>query len=358
MYELAFRWIVYLFIVDLASAATSNSIEQDLFVNKCGRTKTDYGMLLDSHGKAGEYDFFNRSLICSYTFRASVPYTNVQVEFHWFDVGVRYMDTGSCTTAFMNIYDGMSSSDALLKGPLCGSDRPSLTMTTGDSVTIEVEIDGNSTVLDFRAVLTAYRGETVLGICPSATDDFHCETSKLCISTQMTCLSPNISSCGNQDYSDQSKNDPLSCPYDYVDLIPLWIALAIVAATLPFLMYWCCWRPGYVQWVCCVCRHKSLGGPCELCTRKSRNCLRGLFAGCRGCACCGPRYIADAGDGEGGYRKLSSRKGVYISNYRHNNSQYGYSNSSTPLPLQGTRSPDSGKGSTVDSKNEVRTVHA
>ncbi|XP_070574879.1 uncharacterized protein [Ptychodera flava] len=337
----ALSTIVFLLTV-LAVKGEPHSIKSVVFSNRCGRSNTEYGLVVTSHPQAGSYDFYNRTLFCEYTFNAMSPYGQVMLEFTHFDISVRYADHADCSSAYMRVYDGASTASSQLE-ELCGSDRPALIVSTGSSMTLEVLLDGNDTVMDFRAIFTSFREDNALGVCPDTVTDFHCETTKRCISTEVTCITPtNISNCGNQDYSDQSKLEPLYCPEEPTDLLPLWIALGILGAILLYLIYWCCWRPGYAEWACGCWRHKTCCDPCKWCSQGSRNCCRAFCAGPRGCHCCGPRNVGDS-SGKG-YNKMassgpSSRKGVYVANYTGSGggggggrANGGTSSASTPVP--------------------------
>ncbi|XP_077982956.1 uncharacterized protein LOC144437805 [Glandiceps talaboti] len=329
---------VFVTVFTVTETGTTHYITTVNFSNRCGGSSSEYGILLQSHGQSGSFDFFNTSLNCPFTFNAKSPYDRVMLEFRHFDISVRYADPSVCTMAYMNIHDGSSTSAAFLKEKICGSSRPDLTLSTGSSMTIDVVMDGNNTVMDFQAVLTAFRDETGVGACPDLVTDFHCETTKRCISTEMTCLSPNISNCGDGDYSDQSKNAPLSCN-ESPDYLPLWIVLGILAGLVPFLIYWCCWRPGYVEWLCGCWRHKRCIDPCKWCSRGSRNFCRAVCAGPRGCSCCGPRNVSDSSQSGNGYNKMgtgpSSKKGVFVTNYTNSGPVYG--NSPSPWPSNSSK---------------------
>ncbi|XP_071958353.1 uncharacterized protein [Antedon mediterranea] len=271
-------------------ATTSDTGSRDsldtvtLLNSNCGQTIETYGFVMSSHSTQGRYDYFNQTTDCSYTVTAMGDFTKVMVDFRWFDIGERYGDNTNCSHASLRLYDGSSSTSAVLLQNPCGTVRPSVVESTGTSMTIRVTSNGDWSVIDFRAVFTAFNSESD---CQSS--DFQCSTTKRCISSEVVCDRQNISNCGAEDYSDQSDGSPSFCPINEpADLMPLWISLAVIGVLSPFVLYWCCWRPGYFAWICGCCRRRRFSKkPCSCCTKHSKYFCKFICSGalCAGCDC-------------------------------------------------------------------------
>ncbi|XP_033117557.1 uncharacterized protein LOC117117388 [Anneissia japonica] len=270
---------------------------------------------MSSHSTQGQFDYFNRSVDCSYRVTAMADFTKVMIDFRWFDISERYGDNTNCSHASLWLYDGTSSGSPVLLENHCGTVRPSVIESTGTSMTIRVVSDGDWSVIDFRAVFTVIstmvvpnnnyteclkffllkveRVPNLFRHIFTATDcmssDFMCSTTARCISKEVTCDRQNISNCGGEDYSDQSDNSPSFCPVNEpANLVPLWISLAVLGALSPFILYWCFWRPGYLTWICGCCRRRRCSNNrCSCCTKHSKFFCQFVFSGafCVGCDC-------------------------------------------------------------------------
>ncbi|XP_071476460.1 low-density lipoprotein receptor class A domain-containing protein 2-like [Diadema antillarum] len=226
-----------------------------------------YSKILESHSDQLALDLYNVTIDCTYLMQAVDPYTRVMVDFRWFDVSRRYsMDNTACTHASVTFFDGDSTSSSQLGSTLCGTDRPALILSSGSSLTMQTKASGSQSVVDFQAVFTAFSDDT-------ACSSFTCTTTRRCIDSAVTCDNQGISNCGNEDYSDQTDVD---CPVIYTtpDLRPLVYVAAVLALPLLFLTYWCCWRPGYLVWLCGCLRHRSCGDCGWLCPLRSRGLCR------------------------------------------------------------------------------------
>ncbi|XP_030840473.1 low-density lipoprotein receptor class A domain-containing protein 2-like [Strongylocentrotus purpuratus] len=181
------------------------------------------------------------------------------VDFRWFDVSRRYdSPNDDCDHASVEFFDGHSTSSSQLGNTLCGTDRPSLILSSGSSLTMRLQASGDFSVMDFRAIYTVFSDDTS---CSS----FTCTTTSRCIDSTVTCDNQGYGNCGEEDFSDQEDAD---CPVVYTtpDLRPLLYAALVLLLPFLFLLYFCCWRPGYMVWACGCWRRQS----------------------CRDCGCCCP----------------------------------------------------------------------
>ncbi|XP_038066533.1 uncharacterized protein LOC119736589 [Patiria miniata] len=258
-----------------------------------GSGTDQYGKILSSHDASKSQDIFNVSIMCVYVIEAKQPFQRVMLDFRWFDVSRRYFDDPSCEHASVTFYDGPDMTSPVLRDTTCGSQRLPLLTSSQSALTMQIYASGNLSVVDFKAVYSSFSNDSFCRSTEESEPRLLCQLTNRCISKALSCDRQGVSNCGDEDYSDQvNEIAPSSCPVTYdIDWTPLLISLACTAAlTIPFLLYWCCWRPGYIPWLCGATRRArccEMGRCCttpskHLCWRASRPCS---CRGCMGCAC-------------------------------------------------------------------------
>nr|XP_054770343.1 uncharacterized protein LOC129278149 [Lytechinus pictus] len=275
-----FLWLVTIRSVEacltrqtVRDTANQPDIATDILISddgSCLATTSDadsFSKELKSHSNQLTFDLYNVTIDCSYLIQANDPYTRVMVDFRWFDVNRRYgFPNDNCDHASVRIFDGPIASSSQLGDTLCGTDRPTLVLSSGSILTMRFQTSGDFSVMDFRAIYTAFSDNTS---CSS----FTCTTTGRCIDSTVTCDSQGYGNCGDEDFSDQ---EDVNCPVIYTspDLRPLlYAALALILPFL-FLLYFCFWRPGYMVWACGCWRRRSLGDCGWCCPVRSQGLCR------------------------------------------------------------------------------------
>ncbi|XP_022108109.1 uncharacterized protein LOC110988669 [Acanthaster planci] len=259
------------------------------------RSGTDhYGKILSSHSTSQSQDIFNIFIHCEYTMESKLPFQRVMLDFRWFDVSRRYLTDPTCEHASVTFYDGPDGATSpVLRNATCGSQRPALLTSSQSALSMQIYASGNLSVVDFVAVYSSFSNDTFCNSSEQPEERILCQSTNRCIPKDLSCDRQGVSNCGDEDFSDQvNEIAPAFCPVTHdIDWTPLLITVACIAAlSIPLLLYWCCWRPGYIPWLCCTFRRRrccELGGSCTTPSRHlcRRACSCRGYAGCT-CTCC------------------------------------------------------------------------
>ncbi|XP_033117556.1 uncharacterized protein LOC117117387 [Anneissia japonica] len=125
--------------------------------------------------------------------------------------------------------------------------------------------------------------------CTDSVYELQCDNGK-CVPRSVRC--DYFNNC--DDGSDQRVGAPSYCPYRRKETTSAgtyiwWIILALIGGyLLSYILYWLCWRPGYIPWRLACCRNfckQCFVGCCRTCCSKCkcRGCLRRFGRTCRRC---------------------------------------------------------------------------
>ncbi|XP_066290576.1 uncharacterized protein [Branchiostoma lanceolatum] len=162
--------------------------------------------------------------------------------------------TTSCDTDYIAIYDGPDTSANLIEKLCYGNTL----LDTGNQ-------DSSGPYVTFRFVrsgkylynFTMWYTSFHTGSCEDRSTWLECASGR-CIKFHLICDSAN--NCGRGDDTDQSNNAPASCEEEEPvaispDYTPIWVSLGLLGGLLAsFVVYWCCWRPGWGPWRFAVLR--------------------------------------------------------------------------------------------------------
>ncbi|XP_022080363.1 uncharacterized protein LOC110973676 isoform X2 [Acanthaster planci] len=179
-----------------------------------------------------------------------------------------------CNSSYLQIWDGDVINDVNHLVTVCGTTQSMLGLPSNvvesqtQFLTVRLTVHPTATV-NVTMVTTSFDA----GPCTDEVTELKCHNGR-CVPRSVRCdIADN---CG--DNTDQRPSPPANCslttvvePVDFPWDVLLAVAGALFAA---FVLYWLCWRPGYIPWRLACCR--NLLGGCF------RDCCRGC---CRDCAC-------------------------------------------------------------------------
>ncbi|XP_067936989.1 uncharacterized protein [Watersipora subatra] len=170
-------------------------------------------------------------------------------------------------------------------------------------------------------------------------EQWYCRDEDKCISKALVCDGFLADNCGN--YADNYAGKPANCGVKPVSLLWLWILLAILCALI--LLYWCCWRPGWLVWRLGCLRNCCHNTCCHSC---ATSCNKGCCQPCKSAAANGEPLCEGqkaSGRSQKKQRQLKNSAAVTESRRKHQKAGAKDANQRTGRGLCACCKPSKGK---------------